>query len=89
MYRMLRRRRALARLDRIDADIARELVHDGSLSERPLDARVLSVRRRDLRDARLEAVRRLEKAGGRDPWPTVLRPPTPLQREGFARRRAA
>lgn len=85
MIRRLRRRRAELELDRVDAEIARWLVDDGTLSLSPLDGKKTAPRAA-LRLARLEAVRVLEEAGGRDPWPTVLREPTEAQRAGRASR---
>lgn len=83
----LRRWWALRKLDEVDAEIARWFVDDGTLSLEPLDEETPSLHRIDLRRRRREAVARLERAGGRDPWPTVLREPTDAQRRGYAERR--
>lgn len=80
------RRRAQIELDQIDADVARWLVDDGSLSLDPLDG-PLSGWRVELRVRRLAAVRHLVAAGGVDPWPSVLAPPTAAQRNEYLRAR--
>lgn len=79
MIRRLRLHVAKLRLALVDAQVAHWYVHDGQLSEHPLRGR-LRGGAIDLRERRLEAVRRLESLGGRDPWPTVMREPTEAQR---------
>lgn len=81
LKRFLRWRAELA-LDRLDAEVARWLVYDGSLSLAPLDA-PFSEWRRKTRERRIELVDALEAAGGRDPWPSVLTLPTQAQREHY------
>jgi hypothetical protein len=81
----LRRWWANVELDRVDAELARWLVDDGSLSLSPLDG-PLNEERLRIRERRLRAVERLERAGGRDPHPAFLRAPTTAQRDGWERR---
>jgi len=69
-------------LQEVDADIAQWFVRDGQLSDSPLSG-PLSESGRELRERRRAAVAALEAAGGRDPWPTVLRPPTEAQQRGY------
>jgi hypothetical protein len=74
-----KRARASAKLDRLDAEVARVYVYDGQLSLNPLGGGPtewsLSLRKR-----RLAIVAELERHGGRDPHPVFLREPTALQR---------
>lgn len=74
-------------LAEVDAEVARWYVHDGQLSTEPLDGS-LTPAGRSLRELRIRAVKRLQQAGGQDPWPSVLRPPTAAQREGYAASKA-
>lgn len=86
MIRRLLRLLAEIKLDRVDAEIARWYVDDGQLSQHPLDRPALNGVGLGLRQRRLRAVAALERAGGRDPWPTVLEDPTELQRAAWPRR---
>lgn len=85
--RRLRRWIAEWRLVQIDAEIAHWFVDDGTLSLAPLDhpayAQDAVTPRASIRRSRLAAVRRLEAAGGRDPWPTVMREPRQEQRAAY------
>lgn len=67
-------------LDAIDAEVARHYVHDGQLSTAPLSGPLSETGQR-LREARLQAVARLEELGGHDPHPSFLNEPTIAQRE--------
>lgn len=73
----IRRARAHARLDKVDAEIARWFVNDGVLS----NPDTMLDRCRELREERLKVVAALEAAGGHDPHPTFIRPPTDAQRD--------
>lgn len=92
MIRSLIRKAFLRELDKVDAEIARWFVDDGTLSMFPLDAATPQIayengHRTHLRNRRLRAVRRLRDFGGVDPWPSVLREPTVAQRAAREARR--
>jgi hypothetical protein len=82
---MDKKTRAEIELAMIDADVARWYVHDGQLSESPLNG-MLSEEGQSLRRRRLVAVQNLRLAGGSDPHPSFLNPPTDAQREGWENR---
>lgn len=80
LLRRLRRRRLLRELAFLDQEVAQNYVDDGQLSLRPLSG-PLSGRGWTLRDRRRELTQALRDAGGRDPWPTVLREPSAAQQQ--------
>lgn len=81
MIRSIRRAFAERAVDRVDADIARYFVDDGTLAE-PCSTDTQAA----LRGQRIRAVERLVRSGGRDPHPTFTRPLTAAQEAAQHRR---
>jgi hypothetical protein len=84
LWRRWRRRQAEIALALVDAEVARWYVPDGTLSAQPLQG--YSSTTNNLFEQRRVAVLRLARAGGRDPWPSVMLLPTPAQRDAYTSR---
>lgn len=72
-------KKARRALTAFDAELAYWFLNDGLLSRKPLERRTQL--HRELREQRLDLIDQLEDAGGKDPQPTFMQPPTDAQRD--------